>query len=175
MLGTDEFDGLRRDNCRMMGSDGWPALDTNSLANGMGSRVWKVVEDLTLWLNIAVANKTSKPMVLSISNTTKSIHVSGCHGSHNPVSMLRRIICSNAALATMPPCWFSSASCIVPGLVLKRPRNWLCIRVSEVTLGWHSYHTPSLCRSLPRTSIPNQFQISITASFHCDEDQMGSD
>ena len=39
MLGTGEFDGLRRDNCRMMGSDGWPALDTNSLANEMGSRV----------------------------------------------------------------------------------------------------------------------------------------
>ena len=39
MLGTDKFDGLRRDNCRMMGSDGWPALDTNSLTNGMGSRV----------------------------------------------------------------------------------------------------------------------------------------
>ena len=39
MLGTGEFDGLRRDNCRMMGPDGWPALDTNSLTNGMGSRV----------------------------------------------------------------------------------------------------------------------------------------
>ena len=30
-------DGLRRDD--KMGSDGWPALDTNSLTNGMDSRV----------------------------------------------------------------------------------------------------------------------------------------
>ena len=87
---------------------------------------------------------------MSISNTTKSIHAGGCHGSHNPIPMLRCIICSNAVLTTMTPCWFSSASRIVPDLnhclilLWRRPNGIRLIDLMKHRLEQHTLYISDL-------------------------------